>query len=94
MTAGSVGSSGSLKDAAVGQKGLSPMVAAVFITGMVAGSGMLALANAVKLTGQLTGQMPRWVRLVVRGHLVHDRLTNGPPMFLTSFFVPQNRCWS
>jgi len=31
--------------------GLSPMVASVFITGMVAGSGMLALANAVRLTG-------------------------------------------
>ena len=50
---GSESSSGSLVEAAVAaQKGLSPMVAAVFITGMVAGSGMLALANAVKLTGQ------------------------------------------
>ncbi|XP_043234586.1 amino acid transporter AVT1B-like [Amphibalanus amphitrite] len=53
MTAkNSVSSSGSLMEAAAAaQKGLSPLVAAIFITGMVAGSGMLALANAVRLTG-------------------------------------------
>ena len=40
--------------------GISTILAAVFITGTVAGSGMLALANSVRLTGAcLTGWYAR-----------------------------------
>ena len=39
--------------------GISTLLAAVFITGTVAGSGMLALANSVRLTGACRARHPR-----------------------------------
>ncbi|KAF0293885.1 Amino acid transporter AVT1A [Amphibalanus amphitrite] len=54
---GSPASPASAEEPAAPKGGISTLLAAVFITGTVAGSGMLALANSVRLTG--------WIGLVL-----------------------------